>query len=496
MTATAPPKQRTEARLSSVPVVLTLGRFEGRQMVRHPLFWLAALAAIALSAFELIEEAPVLNRVSMTLAWTMAPLAVAVVFVSGWAVLRARGRTDAHPPMVMPAPMSLRVSGILAGLVWPAFATFGLQLAMLGWTYFRDPVTSIIWAELLVGPVYVAFAGALSVAITRWFPHPSTPLVALFVLAGAQVVVPYNPGNWGSEIGSAALAPIAWPEAIIPYEVAFRPSGLHLAYLSGLALLLVGAGILDRVRLGGPVLGIGLLLAAGLGTAQLGPIDEGKRAETMARLVGDDADLTCEEHDSVTYCPMPGYRGWVDNWERAVEPMLTSVPAEAIEGLEIRQYPVHNTFLFDGINTGQVSWWWVEPAYEDYVARDVVAVGSVLADYTLSYELVGGVASRLIGCDHACEEPSRRIVSLWMSAHDQQVRENVEYQLGEEFGSARVEDCMVAELWKRPNADELIRSNWESLTAPDTSFEEAGVILGVDVPERYDENGQLAGGCP
>ena len=138
---------------------------------------------MALSISALVEEAPVLNRVSITLGYTVFPIAVAVALVAGWAVLRTWGRSDDHPPAVMPVPIGQRVGGIVLGLSFLAVATFALQLAILAWTMTRDPVTSIVWPELLVGPVFVVFAGAVSAALTRWFPHPVTPLTAVLLLA-------------------------------------------------------------------------------------------------------------------------------------------------------------------------------------------------------------------------------------------------------------------------------------------------------------------------
>lgn len=494
MTATISSPTDTVRRLSGSSVVVTLGRFEGRQMLRHPLLWVGVVAAVALSVSELIGKSPVLNRASMTLAWTMAPVAVAVALLAGWAVLRTRGRTDADPPAAMPARMSLRVAGVLVGLVWPAAATLILQFALLGWTYLRDPVTSMVWTELLVGPALVVFVGALAVAMTRWLPHASTPLVSLLLVAVLQAALPLNQTLWGSYIGATWFAPIAWPQEIIPYEVAFRPAGLHLGYLVGLCVFLAGVAVMDRASAGWIPLGVGLLVAVVAGLAQLGPISDEQQTQAMSRLVGDDADLTCETHDSIAYCAMPGYQAWIADWERAVEPMLDGVPSDAVEGLEVRQYPVHNTLLLDGEDYN--NWWWIPLAYEDYTGRsDVVPVGSVLADYTISYDLTGGVARELIGCQHFCENPSQRVVSLWLSSHDAQVRENVEFNLSDETDSVTVARCMVAELWDRPGAGNLIRSNWETLTAPETTYEQAGALLGVEVPDGYDEDGRIQGGC-
>lgn len=493
MTATAARPATIDAPSSPVSAVLALARFEGKKTVTHPVVWLGALASAALAVFELFEEAPVLNRVSITLAWTMAPLAVAVALVTGWSVLRARGRSDANPPMVMPVAMGQRVAGILLGLVWPAAGALVLQLALLASVYTQDPVTSTVWTELLVGPMYLVFAGALSGALTRWLPHPSTPLFGVLLLAGLQIVVPYNSEQWGSRIGPAALAPIAWPENIIPYEVSFRPSTLHLGYLVGLVLVVGAIAALGRSITGWTVLALGVVTAATLGPAQLGPIEDTRHIEAISRLVGDEADLGCETHDSVTYCAMPGYEGWIDDWAAAVTPML-DLTAAGLDPIEVRQYPIHNTFLLDGEDYNY--WWWIKPAYEDYIGRDVVPVGSSLADHTISYDLVGSVASRIVGCEDECEGESQRLIYLWLAGSDAQIRENVAYQTGPASDFATVDECMVAGFWDDPDVKDLVHGNWEVLTNPNTTYQEAGEILGVAVPVGYDELGNLEGGCP
>ena len=495
MTATAERPTTIDAPPSPVSAVLALARFEGRKTVTHPVVWLGILASASLAVFELIEEAPVLNRTSMTLAWTMAPMAVAVALVTGWAVLRARGRSDANPPMVMPVAMGQRVAGILLGLAWPAACALFLQLALLAWVYTRQPVTSMVWTEFLVGPTYVVFAGALSGALTRWLPHPSTPLFGVLLLAALQIVVPYDPGQWGAQIGPTALAPIAWPENIIPYEVSFRPSALHLGYLLGLVLVVGGIAVLGRSITGWTVLALGVVAAATLGPAQLGPIEDDRRIEAISRLVGDQADLTCQAHEPITFCAMPGYEGWIDDWARGVGPVVEAAPVP-VEPIEVRQYPVHVTFLLEGDTAAGTGWWWVQPASQDYIARDVVPVASHLDSFTISYSLIHDLAYRMVGCDVECLGGSQSVMYLWLVAHDPGIQEQVEYDASPASDFASVATCMVAELLGRPDATKLIGDNWETLTSPNTSIEEVGRLLDITPPSGANADGYIEGGCP
>jgi hypothetical protein len=61
---------------------------------------------------------------------------------------------------------------------------------------------------------------------------------------------------------------------------------------------------------------------------------------------------------------------------------------------------------------------------------------------------------------------------------------------------ANVSECMVRDAWKLPGIDQTIRDNWETLINPATTYEQAGAILGVGVPQGVDENGVLEQGCP
>lgn len=478
-------------------MVLTLARFEGRKIVTHPVVWVGALAAAGMAVFELREQAPVLNRVSVTLAWTMLPLAVVVTLFAGSAVFRAKGKSDADPPVVAPMAMGQRVGGILLGLLWPAGVALLVQSCVLIWVFTLDPVTNLVWTEILAGPLYVLFAGALGAALTRWFPHPATPVLAVLVLGALMIAFPYDQTEWGRRIGPEWLMPLAWPQDIIPYEVAFRPAGRHFIYLVSLVVLVSGLAMLTRDRLGWAVLAVGLVVAAVAGPSQLGAIPESERVAAMDRLVGDDADLTCETHNGVRYCAMPGYQRWIRHWAETIRPVIEAAPASSVDGIELRQYPVHNTSLLDGDYQTYNDWWWFAPAYEDYAERGAVAVGSMLAEWE-GLGWVAGLGPTIVGCEpwRECPGESQRVAVLWLAVQYPSIQSNTvdDPAWGTEY--AAVADCMVKDLWAKPGAASIVLDNWDQLTAAEASYDEAGAILGVSVPTGYDENGILVGGCP
>lgn len=471
--------------------LIALARFEAQALLLHRLVWFGGLVSVALAVWEIRQEAPVLNRVSMILAWTMLPLAAAAALGCGWAVLRSRGRTDADPPLIMPMGIDRRVAGIVLGLAGPALIALGIQLGLLLWVFTRDPVTSLVWSELLHGPLLVAFAGAVSAVLARWFPHPSTPLLAVFVVAGT-ILVPYSQEDWGYRLGFEWLSPLAWPQGIIPYEVAFRPAGLHLGYLAFLVVFVGAIASLGRGIKSWLVAGTGLVIAATLGMAQLGPISESERSIAIDRLVGDDADLTCETHLGVEFCAMPGYSGWIDDWVDLARPIIEAAPVEAAIGVQVRQYPVQYALLDYGGSTG---WWWAEISLRDVAERQAVLVGS--ARFVGFQPEARSIAWGLVGCrPFECHGEAQAVAFLWLVVHDPGVQSYT--VLDPDWGVAygNVTDCMVRDLWGLPGTQQLIHQHWKVLTDSETTYQEAAELLGVSIPTGYDENGNLPEGCP
>ncbi|MCI0545362.1 MAG: hypothetical protein L0Z49_13120, partial [Actinobacteria bacterium] len=170
---------------------------------------------------------------------------------------------------------------------------------------------------------------------------------------------------------------------------------------------------------------------------------------------------------------------------------------EVMEGLEVRQYPVHNTFLLDAGDLGVGNWWWVDQSAEDYGAREVIAAGSIWAPWTRT-DFLRGVSVAAMGCRQLadeCQGESQQVVLVWLSLHDPRVAEYLFYE-AEHAGSAHVWTCMVTDFWANPAGASIIRDNWAVLTDPATTYQEAGKVMGVAVPTGYDETGYIATACP
>lgn len=66
----------------------SLAVFDGRAILKHPVVLVGALGSLAWAFWGLTDEAPVLNRISVNVVWSMLPLALSVALVVGWATLR------------------------------------------------------------------------------------------------------------------------------------------------------------------------------------------------------------------------------------------------------------------------------------------------------------------------------------------------------------------------------------------------------------------------
>lgn len=491
-TATAP--KATGISPSSRAAITALVRFEGRKMLTHPLLWVGALAAIVLSVLELRVEAPVLNRVSVMLAWTMLPLAAAVALIAGWAVYRAKGQTDAHPPHVLPIPMGQRVGAIVIALLYPALLVLVLHAGLLAWIMTRDPVTEVVWAELLAGPLYLIMAGAMAAAMTRWLPHPSTPLLTVLVLAVAMAVTYPSWQEWGSSVGFSWLAPLPWPHDNIPYEVNFRPIGLHLAYLGALIAVVAMVSILRRTP-GSLITLTGVaVLAVVLGLTQLGPVPESWRQESISRLIGDGSEVSCEVRGGVQYCALPGYEGWIDRWEAAVDPVVQAAPSEVVAGLELRQYPIPSMFVPSGAGLDRwfSGWWWMDSIRADLDQRPHThPLGTIIYWESGHLMVAANVTTNLLGCEDTCEGESQQLVYFWLMANHPEVRASLE---ASEYPTGA--SCMARDLLDTPGAADLIHDNWALFTNEATSYHQAADLLGVTVPELgVNEWGQETARC-
>jgi hypothetical protein len=182
----------------------------------------------------------------------------------------------------------------------------------------------------------------------------------------------------------------------------------------------------------------------------------------------------------------PDYVAWIPVWGEALRPMLAAVPERARARIPaIHQLPGDGMALSD--MDGPVTWtlWSTDPAQHQ------------------SY-LIAQVARALTGLNQACAGDSRVLVALWLvgrggaplldapSPGDWERHDLIgtEISMGAngaiafpgQLGGARYGAADVGyarRLLRRPDAAERVRANWDRLTTPGTTVEQALPLLGL-----------------
>lgn len=491
MIAAAPPRATAVGRWS---VLVALARFEARRMVRHPVVWLGAAVAVVVQYTELVEFAPVLDRLSVLTSWWLLPLAAIAVWFGGDAGLRGRGHGDGDPLQVSAVGSEWRVVGTLFGLLGVVGVGLVAHAVVIGWALARGAVTAPIIGEVAAGLLTVWLFGAAGVAAARWFPHPAVPLMVALVPVGLLFIGGedyFYQSGWEPVLGFEWWFPVVdiGPE---PYLMLFRPAALHAVYLIGLLVALAGVALARSRLLWAALTVAGMAVVTVAGPAQMGEVPEARRVQTLAALIGDDAELTCETHDGVRHCVLPGYRGWINRWAEAVAPVIAAGPAGAVDGIEFRQYPLYFGYVLADGSEMNGPWWWDHAVADAMTRPDLVTTGTVWGwdGRVQAYHLAG----RAVGCPLDCPGESQGVVRLWLALHHPKTRDDLQRTM--ERSPPSLSECIAVDLWDDPAATAAIHANWDLLTDPATTFGSLETVLGVDVPDGADEFGRVAGGCP
>jgi len=335
-------------RTPRLSVALQIARVEGLRLVRHPFGLIGVLLGAALMVVGTWTVVPVLNRHDGVTVDALMPLAAAMLIVSHLSVSRSvrHGTTELYGST--PARIDATTVGHLLALAWAfGFAVF-VALAELIYMKAVGGVGTPRPLVVLTGPALVVLGGAIGVALGRFVRQPFAGPLALIGLvalsagmlnagslqprAVAESLSPYLPGDhWGEGIG----------------ELSLRPLGLHLAYVSSLA---VTASLIAVVRVGRRASVIALLCAALASTAMFGRwrADTPSRAEEMAvaaPFLEPDKHRTCQSRSGIRYCAYPAYVPWIEKWSAVVGSVVAAAPAaERPEDLAFMQLPKDNEF--------------------------------------------------------------------------------------------------------------------------------------------------------
>lgn len=531
-------------------VLFAIARFEANKIWRHPALILAALVTV----YELYQQvdwtrAPVLNRDSYTSSWPMIIYAAGVFLAIGMTVNRRHGAQADEAMDALPVTPLTRVLGTGLAFLSPLLVAILMQGTVLLARSFHGAATSIVWAEALTGPVAVALGGAAGMAVGWVFKSPlALPLAGLGFLIGTLLV-------WWEDFLFGYYTP--WLAAVpsldrnqYVFEQVYRPSGLHLIYLSLLAVFFLAVATLRGRRGRHRVIsGAGTLILLGaviwVGAAQLGGLTSAEEAEWESQYLPPTADYTCDQRGSVNYCAYQGYGPWIDEWAAEVEAVLELVPGEAAaRSLEVRQqipYFVDEEELASvaDIATGM---WWSRRAYDGSLVPHRLGMSLATAGWAVGFpterlpiesgssdtpgaEVVDPVTGdqylvQAFGC--SSHGQARAVAALWYAIQSSsESREALEFQVsGERFGGLSPQDnveidigyrqpsstvayfrreaIVALELDEMPVADvaTTFEGRWSELTDPRTTTEDVAGWFGVEVPAMGPAFGSGNASCP
>jgi hypothetical protein len=505
--------------------MLALTAVESGRLLRHP----AVLAATALSVWLLWRwgrgTAPVLHYADIATQVPLAPLAGAALLATNLAVLRSHRdgavdlygstrlslarRTLAHLLSVLPLVV---LGGILvvADLAWLASMPGSVGTPHL--------------AEAATGPALIALGGCLGVLLGRvWRSVALAPLVLVGLAVGSLTMADLyvgghdqRPWTW---LGTLLRAPPFDPP---PAALLGRPATWHLVYLLGIGVALAALALWRslaqaRARRRAQVAAAMVLVAAlaattGAAVVQTRPTSSALAERRLAVVRNPAAELVCQRRGPANYCVFAGFEPQIGLWEPTVRAVVAAVPpaaaARALPVTVAHRVGLHRLIDEDvnlGVQEGQgpsgpmvapvgTAWGRDGPLFELAQAR-----------------LAASVAARVVAPTRGDgEEPqwspcnAQAVVALWLGGQaSPQAAEGISQAVTDPFSEILVfshDPVLDDPQWgvragrfaltlldrPRDQVTQTLWRNWDLVTAPETTIERLGEVLGMQPPSGAD----------
>ena len=510
--------------------MLALAAVEGGRLLRHP----AVLAATALCVWLLWrwgrDTAPVLHYADIATQVALAPLAGAALLATNLAVLRPHrdGAVDLYGATRL--SLARRTLAHLLSVL-PLVALGGvLVVADLAWlSGMPGSVGTPHLAEAATGPALIALGGCLGVLLGRlWRSVAIAPLALAALAVGSLTLAELQVGGHDQRAWTW-LGALLRPVTIDPPPAALlgRPATWHLVYLLGITVALGALAVWRsqarawarrRAQVAAAlVLVAGLAATTGAAVAQTRPTSPALAARRLAAVNNPAAELVCQRRGPAVYCVFPGFEPQIGLWEPIVQAVVASVPPAAAAPalpVTVAQRIGWHRFMEESGPAGEGS-----PPQGPPVAPVGTAWGPALAQARLATN----VAARLIGPPSRGqgEQPgwnpcnAQGAVALWLAA---QASPHAAEGLRQAFTDAPSESETLA-LPNDPDLDDpwwgvragrfaltlldrppdqvaqALWRDWDLVTAPETTLERLGEVLGVQPPPADGLNLAGSGGA-
>jgi hypothetical protein len=510
--------------------MLALAAVESGRLLRHP----AVLAGTALGVWLLWRwgrgTVPVLHYADIATQVPLAPLAGAALLATNLAVLRPHrdGAVDLYGSTRL--SLARRTLAHLLSVLPLAALGAVLVVADLAWLAgVPGSVGAPHVAEAATGPALIVLGGWLGVALGRvWRSVAVAPLVLVGLAFGSLTLAELQVGGHDQR-SWVWLGTLLRPVTIDPPPAALlgRPATWHLVYLLGAAVVLGALAVWRsqaqaRVRrraqaVTGAVVVAALAVTTGAAVVQTRPTSAALAARRLAA-ASDPARQVCQRRGPAVYCVYPGFEPQIGLWEPTVRAVLAGVPpaaaARAVPVTVAQRIGLHR--LIDeevnlGVQEGQgpsgpmvapvgTAWGRDGPLFEFAQAR-----------------LAASVAARLVAPTRGDgEEPqwspcnAQAVVALWLGGQaSPQAAEAISRAVTDPFSEILVfshDPVLDDPQWgvragrfaltlldrPRDQVTQTLWRNWDLVTAPETTIERLGEVLGMQPPSDTSNLGQ---GC-
>lgn len=516
--------------------MLALTAVESGRLLRHP----AVLAATAVSVWLLWRSgngtAPVLHYADIATQIPLAPLAGATLLATNLAVLRSHrdGAVDLYGATRL--SLARRTLAHLLSML-PLVALGGiLVVADLAWLAgMPGSVGTAHLAEAATGPALIALGGCLGVLLGLLVRSVAlAPLVLVALAFGSLTLAELYKGGQDQRpwtwLGTLLPAPPFDPP---PADLMGRPATWHLVYLLGIAVTVaalavwrsqVQASARRRAQVAAAMVLVAAIAAmTGAAVVQTRPTSSALAAQRLAVVTNPSAELVCQRRDPAVYCVFPGFEPQIALWEPTVRAMVAAVPpaaaARALPVTVAHRVGLHRLIDEDVLGT--------EGTPASSSVRLVAPVGTAWGrdgpEHALAQaRLAANVAARLVAPTRGDgQEPqwspchAQAVVALWLGGQaSPQAAEGIrqavtwaaQFEIGETsaiphdpvhpddlYWSVRAGRFALA-LLDRPH-DQIAQTlwrNWDLVTAPDTTIERLGEVLGIQPPS---DTSNLGPGC-
>jgi hypothetical protein len=511
--------------------MLALAAVESGRLLRHP----AVLAATALSVWLLWRwgrgTAPVLHYADIATQVPLAPLAGAALLATNLAVLRPHrdGAVDLYGATRL--SLARRTLAHLLSVL-PLVVLGGVLIAAdLAWlASMPGSVGTPHAAEAATGPALIALGGCLGVLLGRFWRSVAIAPLALAVLAVGSLTLAelqvgghdQRPWTW---LGTLLPAPPFDPP---PATLLGRPATWHLVYLLGITVVLGALAVWRsqaqaRGRRRAQVAAAMVLVAAlaattGAAVVQTRPTSPALAARRLAVVRNPAAELVCQRRGPANYCVFAGFEPQIDLWEPTVRAVVAAVPpaaaARALPVTVAHRVGLHRLIDEDvnlGVQEGQ------GPS-GPMVAPVGTAWGRDGPLFELAHaRLAASVAARLVAPTRGDgEEPqwspcnAQAVVALWLGGQaSPQAAEGISQAVTDPFSEILVfshDPVLDDPQWgvragrfaltlldrPRDQVTQTLWRNWDLVTAPETTIERLGEVLGMQPPS---DTSNLGPGC-